>query len=535
MRRSPTIANGGEGLDLKTTTFHIDPHAVWSDGQPLTADDFLFAFRLITDPKVNGAVWVCGCPQIYPPWSIMHLRKLDTRTVRVDWTVPFDNYLDALAQLTPLPLHVYARDQYVGVYNATTGAYNSALAQRMAAQGNFNLWIPVDNGPFIVRRVEGQPLPYQANVPSSAQRLVLARNPRFFSNFFHTPALDQVTFETVWTPDLLDHPEQWPAARDALVATYRRDDLMMADGLGPLDLAYLGGIPKEEVAASPIPQIITMGFNQRGVAPNARANGGVSIFTDLTLRKAFIEAFDRCAALQAVLGLRDCNDRNFVTDEHAAPPTPDYDPTVTLPAYNLTDAARLLDAAGYHVVNGVRRYRDGTTPLRIFVSLSGGATPFAGVAHRLQQDYTRNLHIAVQLENPLGQLMGGVGVTGAFDIAMWRESVGPDPEQNLGGWSWNAANIPSAQNPNGINFLGLIDPWVVAQDRLGTETVDGDQRAAVYKGIVRHVAEQADYMPVLILADITLVKPTLCNYKKWPDLGFYLWNMADWYVAPRCP
>jgi ABC-type transport system substrate-binding protein len=533
-REVPTVANDEEDpVNTKWTIFHIDPRAVWSDGQPLTADDFLFAFRLIKDPNVNGTVWPCGCPQIFPPWSLMHLTKLDARTVRIDWSVPYREYLTALARLTPLPLHVYARGQFAGVYDSATGAYNSSLARQMAAQGNFNLWIPVDNGPFIVRRVEGYGYPfpeYQANVISTAQRLVLAHNPRFFSNVFHMPTLDQVTFETVWSIK----PELERTSVDKLVADYRQGGLTVTDTLGPLDLARLGGIPQSEVVASPIPEIITMGFNQRGVAPNARANGGVSIFADLTVRKAFDEAFDRCGALKAVLGLRDCNDRNFRTDEHATPVTLDFDPSATLPTYNSSDAAMLLTHAGYRVVDGARRFKDGTTPLQLLVSLSYGATPYADMAHRLQQDYARNLHIAVQIEKPLGQLLGDTSVTGAFDIGMWRESVGPDPVENLGGWAWNSAGIPSAQNPNGINFLGLIDTWVVAQDRLGMQTVDEAQRAEVYKGIVHHVTEQIDYLPLLINADITLVKPTLCNFKKWPDLGFYLWNMADWYKAPTC-
>ena len=152
---------------------------------------------------------------------------------------------------------------------------------------------------------------------------------------------------------------------------------------------------------------------------------------------------------------------------------------------------------------------------------------------RLQQDYARNLHIAVRIQNDNGDM----NVTGAFDIGMWQEGVGPDPVDNLGGSAWDSASIPSKQNPNGANFLGLIDPWVVAQDRLGTQTVDGAQRAEVYKEIARHVTEQLDFLPLLINADVALVKPALCNFKKWPEFGAYVWNMADWYLAPgaTCP
>jgi hypothetical protein len=57
----------------------------------------------------------------------------------------------------------------------------------------------------------------------------------------------------------------------------------------------------------------------------------------------------------------------------------------------------------------------------------------------------------------------------------------------------------------------------------------------VYQELQRHVAQQIDFVPLLIQADIALVQPTLCNVKKWPALGENLWNMADWYVASSCP
>jgi ABC-type transport system substrate-binding protein len=287
------------------------------------------------------------------------------------------------------------------------------------------------------------------------------------------------------------------------------------------------------VVSSPVPTILTMGFNQRDVAPSARANGGVSLFANPTLRRAFIEAFDRCGALKAALGLRDCNNPNFHTDEHAAPNDSDYDPSVTLPPYNPTDADKLLTHAGYLVVDGVRRYKDGTTPIELTLTLSFGGTPYVDLAKRLQQDYHSNLQITVHIAPEDGDTL----LKGAFDIDMWREDVGPDPVNNFGGWGFDRASIPSKQNPNGRNALGLIDPWVVAQYQLAIQTVDGAQRAEVYKGIARHVTEQVDFLPLLVIADIVLVKPTLCNFKKWPMYGGYLWNLADWYLAggSACP
>jgi len=73
------------------------------------------------------------------------------------------------------------------------------------------------------------------------------------------------------------------------------------------------------------------------------------------------------------------------------------------------------------------------------------------------------------------------------------------------------------------------------QRQLGNESVDSDQRDGVYRELQHHVAQQFYVEPVFIAANVSLVKPTLCNFKAWPQAGSNLWNMAGWYVAPSCP
>jgi ABC-type transport system substrate-binding protein len=325
-----------------------------------------------------------------------------------------------------------------------------------------------------------------------------------------------------------------------LIAAYKQGGMALALDLEPLALSHLGGIPTGEVVSSPVPTTLVMGFNRRSAAPSARANGGMSIFDDLRVRTALTEAFDRCVALRTVLGIRDCADPTFHTDELTAPPATDYDPADTLPAYNPVSARALLDAAGYRVVGGVRRYRDGTTPLELTVSLSLSAQPYVGFARRLQQDYDRNLHIAVHILNPPGPdlfAQKGPAETGAFDIGVWGDGGSPDPAGHIAGYGWTSASIPSTQNADGAqgNLLGLIDPWVLTEDQLGSQTLDADSRAQVYQELQRHVVQQIDFVPWLLQADTALVQPTLCNFKKWPESGSNLWNIADWYVAPSCP
>jgi ABC-type transport system substrate-binding protein len=517
----PTVANREEDPDGKWTIFHIDQRAGWSDGAPVTADDYLFADLLLQDANIGGGLFV--------PNAQHRLTKLGPRTVRIDWSAPsgFGGYLGALIRIQPVPLHIYAVGKFAEVYDHKTGVYNSALAQQLVASPSYLTQIPVDDGPFTV----------QSFVPNS--RAVLVRNPRFFSNFFHAPAaLDEVTLVTVnpqfQTPQGLSASH----AADIISADYRRGEVEVGDWLDALDLGRLGGIPKSEVVTSPLPNWIEIGFNQRAEAPNAQANGGVSIFVDKNVRKAFMEAFDRCAAVHAQLGAVNCSDPSFFTNELTTYPAPDYDPSIILPGYNPADAARLMGQAGYSVVDGTRRDRDGKTPLHVTIDTSLAGAQASVVARRMQQDYSRSLKIAVTLVLK-GDLSGSDTATqGTFDIGLYGETGAPDPTFNVADTNLCctvAKEIPTAQNPNRGDFLGIVDPAVDQQTQLGARTPDSAQSANVYREMQRYWAQQFYVEPVFIEANVELVKPTLCNFKAFPQFTGNLWNMADWYVSPSCP
>jgi peptide/nickel transport system substrate-binding protein len=523
----PTVDNGGESPDERTTTFTIAPRAVWSDGVPITAADFLFSERLYADANIGGGG--------FPPWNQMLLSALDAHTLQIHWAAPYTDYLTALSELIPVPLHIYATGNYAGVYDPTTGAYNSTLAQQLMTDPSFNTAIPVDNGPFTI----------QSFAPES--QVVLVKNPRFFSNVFHTPALDRVTLlspeHDVFTQFGVTADQRIQMDAE-VIGQYRRGGLELATPLEPHGLRQLSGIPSGEVSMSPTPTFTTkLGFNERSAAPSAQGNGGVSIFSDRRVRQAFVEAFDRCAAVRAqLLGSIRCGDPNWFTDEaDAASPDAIYDPTFALPVYNPTDAAKLLDQAGYRVVAGIRRNKDGTTPLQLKLLVSFGASPDAVIVQRMQQDYTKNLHIGVTVTSHVS-FGGGPRSpieTGVFDLFLFIGADSTDPVGRLSSdlGPFDSADIVSPQNPSGGNVFGIIDPQVSQREQLAAQTLSDEQRTAVLRSLQRYFSEQYYVETIYLKAQISLVKPTLCNFKMSPD-GFGgndLWNIADWYVAPTCP
>ena len=51
LKEIPTVENGGISADGKVITFNLRDDVKWSDGTPLTADDYVFTYEMILSDK----------------------------------------------------------------------------------------------------------------------------------------------------------------------------------------------------------------------------------------------------------------------------------------------------------------------------------------------------------------------------------------------------------------------------------------------------------------------------------------------------
>src|SRR5262249_38139043 len=65
------------------TTYTLRPNLTWHDGVPLTADDFVFAWQVYTNPGDLPLV------TLTPQNQIEDVVALDERTVRIRWRQPY--------------------------------------------------------------------------------------------------------------------------------------------------------------------------------------------------------------------------------------------------------------------------------------------------------------------------------------------------------------------------------------------------------------------------------------------------------------
>lgn len=150
----------GDGL---TYTFHLRPNARWSNGEPLSARDFVDSYRRILSP-------VLGAQFSYFLWALRNAREYNKGTLK-DFTQVGVHALDA--QTLQFQLHdpapyllaqLYARF-WAPVQLSTVAKHGSvdAPGNTWTLAGNF-----VGNGPF--QLVEWQP----------NQRIVVRRNPYYW-------------------------------------------------------------------------------------------------------------------------------------------------------------------------------------------------------------------------------------------------------------------------------------------------------------------------------------------------------------------
>ena len=144
-------------------TYHIKRKAVWSDGTPVTADDFIFTVETILDPSNNTLR--AGYERI------VESVKVNARTVRFRFSAPNPDWRSLFPYV--LPKHVLAGHDFDQVWR-------DEIADPVTHE-------PIGSGPFLLT---GR---------TSGQSLTVTRNPRWWGQ---RPSLESIEFRIV--PSLND-------------------------------------------------------------------------------------------------------------------------------------------------------------------------------------------------------------------------------------------------------------------------------------------------------------------------------------------
>lgn len=125
----PSLANGGISKDNLTITVHLRKNAKWSDGAPLTANDWMFTYSAVNN-KNNNVKTTLGWDDMAsarapdPYTIVIHLKKPDASIL--------GNLAFGGAAYPPLPAHLLAR-----LPDLNRAEFNSR---------------PISSGPFVLAR-----------------------------------------------------------------------------------------------------------------------------------------------------------------------------------------------------------------------------------------------------------------------------------------------------------------------------------------------------------------------------------------------
>jgi peptide/nickel transport system substrate-binding protein len=138
----PTLANGGISRDGRAFTYHLRTAVKWHDGAPFSADDVIFSWQQVMNPRNNVATRA-GYD------DVTRIDKKDAHTIVVHLRRPYAPFLSAFfsmgsSPISILPKHLLA--QYADINRVP-----------------FNVK-PIGTGPFILESYEkGNMLTFEAN------------------------------------------------------------------------------------------------------------------------------------------------------------------------------------------------------------------------------------------------------------------------------------------------------------------------------------------------------------------------------------
>jgi len=237
----PTQANGGISRDGTGFTVKLRPGVTWHDGQRFTAQDVVFTWKTIMNPKVTAFSTV-GFDQIADMWAA------DETTLKWKMKQPYAPILDILADMFIVPEHVLSKSVDIN-------------------RDEFNTRKPIGTGPFkFVARAAGEHITLAAN------------------RAYHGPGpyIDRLIFKYV--PDL------------TVLFTQLKT--------GEIDITGLQGIPVDLYPEAKTLTTITLYVDPSTAYEAVAPNHLLPMFKDQRMRQALYYAMDKRPIVEKIwLGL----------------------------------------------------------------------------------------------------------------------------------------------------------------------------------------------------------------------------------------
>jgi len=495
----PTLDNGGvkvpgDNGDAMTVTWKLRDGLKWSDGEPLTCDDFRYAWEWVLDPENVGVVTLgysditdWACPSATD--MVLHFKAI------------YEGYI-TLA-IAPLPRHALGKipvaEQVKG-----TGFRPDEIAS-----------LPV-SGAFKFESV------------TAGAELRMAKNPNYTSWKTGRPArLDGLVFK-------------WYGDPDAMIAGFKAGEVDIATDLQDSDMPKVADLGDQVSAIqsltyeflrpnwSNVDAVDTkLGVGGCSKNPSVADRGNGCPMADPAMRQAVAYAVNKDEINGRLLGGLAQVANTFVSPQawfYSDQPPVAYDPA---------KAKEVLDAAGWKDTNGDGiREKDGIT----------AKIELCTTTRQVRQD-TLALVSAWLKEVGIDSVVNPVDATsifadynestidtpcvlshGNFDLALHAFTSSIDPLGNY--FSYHSTQF----NPDGVNNASVSDPAIDASLDEVRNSVDFPVIKAAMAKFQALYLEKTVEVPLYYRKQVDLHGPRLGNFVGNPTQAGPTWNVVDWFV-----
>jgi len=454
-------------LDPQTVVYQIDPRATWSDGVPIDADDFVYAWQ----SERGGALDTTGAPDSVA--TTLGYRDIASvtgsnggKTVTVVFHTPFGDWASLFDDL--LPAHVAGQ---VG-WNDGFDAFGPA--------------VEVSGGPWQVASFE----------PGVSIELV--RNPHWWGS---PASLDEVVVRALHGPALA------AALRDGAV------QVAYPSGFGPTLLAQVASSPTLQSTSNLGATVLQLEFNTRH-AP----------LTTAAVRQAVAHDVDRAGLVTGVgepenhLVWED-NDHLFANVE------PGYDDDAT--GYEHPDpgaAAHLLDAAGL-AQDATGTWSDHGAPVTLSLAWADD-DPWSAAAGPVLAAQLVDAGFDVASEpTSSAQLLGTVLPSGDFDLAVVPVAASAYPSAM--GTDFSSASSVTGGAPT-QDWSGFDDAHVDQLFGQAAQQLGKPQALAVYRTLDQALWSAMPTLPLFAEPTLLVWSASVSLVADDPVGIGPLWDLRDW-------
>ena len=465
VKEMPSEENGGISPDGKVITLKLRDDIVWSDGKPITSEDFVFTYEMTMNPKNTVA-------STHPYDKLEKVEAPDPKTVVMTFKEPFAAWQATLWHGL-LPAHIL-RPVFEKEGTIDNAEWNRAPT--------------VGCGPFVFKEWEsGSFIRFVAN-----KKYWLGR-----------PKIDEIFIRIV--PD--------DASQVAA--------LKAGDGDLGTFIAY-SDIPTLEQAGVHMVKVFS-GYNE-GWYFYLHPEKGHPALKDVRVRQAIALAFDRFSVCKdLLLGLTKPPATYWAN-------TPWQDPTLEPWPYDPERAKQLLDEAGWKDTNGDGvRDKDG---VELVLTLGTTTREIRRDVQAVAQQQLAQVGIKLELANADSDIFfgsygeGGPCATGQYDIFEYSTTPQyPDPDTA----DWLCSEIPSDENPSGVNWQSVCDEELDGLFKLQATQVDPAERQQTFHKITRLIYEKVYWLGVWEDPDIWAVGPRLKNVRLSGATPFF--NIVEWDLS----